>query len=373
MKKIFFWAPYNSNIGTIKSVVNSIKSIKKYSKGKFKPILIDATNEWKNFHDTHEVIFLRKNKFDFRKFYNKGYLWSRFFYLNIFFSCIIKLHKILKNEKPDFFIAHLVTSLPLFLFFLFNYRTKLILRISGEPKLNFVRKFFWRLISKRIYAVTCPSSKTKSILNNIFESNKIKILFDPVLEISKINLYKKKEIDYEFLKNEYILAIGRLTKQKNFDFLIDNFRIIKEKNPKFNLIIIGDGEEKLYLEKKIKDLMLQKSVFLLGFEKNVYKYLNNAKCLILTSLYENPGHVLIEAAACNCPIISSDCPTGPREILLDGEAGFLFEVNNSKNFLINFQKFLNLKDKKSMILRAKKNVFNYTLLRHYSQLKIIIN
>ena len=119
--------------------------------------------------------------------------------------------------------------------------------------------------------------------------------------------------------------------------------------------------------------MLQKSVFLLGFEKNVYKYLNNAKCLILTSLYENPGHVLIEAAACNCPIISSDCPTGPREILLDGEAGFLFEVNNSKNFLINFQKFLNLKDKKSMILRAKKNVFNYTLLRHYSQLKIIIN
>ena len=96
-----------------------------------------------------------------------------------------------------------------------------------------------------------PLKQNKSILNNIFESNKIKnIVRSSFRNFKKINLYKKKEIDYEFLKNEYILAIGRLTKQKNFDFLIDNFRIIKEKNPKFNLIIIGDGEEKLYLEKK---------------------------------------------------------------------------------------------------------------------------
>ena len=87
---------------------------------------------------------------------------------------------------------------------------------------------------------------------------KINILFDPVLEISKINSYKKKEIDYKFLKNEYILAIGRLTKQKNFDFLIDNFRIIKEKNPKLNLIIIGEGEEKFYLQKKNKRLNVTK-------------------------------------------------------------------------------------------------------------------
>ena len=89
-----------------------------------------------------KLFSLEKINLTLENFITKGYLWSRFFYLNIFFSCIIKLHKILKNEKPDFFIAHLVTSLPLLLFFLFNYRTKLILRISGEPKIKFCKKIF---------------------------------------------------------------------------------------------------------------------------------------------------------------------------------------------------------------------------------------
>ena len=372
MKKIFFWAPFNSNIGTIKSVINSVKSIKKYSGKKIKPVLIDATNEWKSYNGACEIIYLRKDKFDFRRIKNKGFFWSRLFYFNIFISCFFKLNNEIKKNKPDFLIAHLVSSLPIILFLLFNYNTKLILRISGEPKLSFFRKLYWKLISKKIYAVTCPSTETKYKLVDIFDEKKIHILFDPVIEIKKINFNKKIKLSSKFLGMDYILAIGRLTRQKNFKFLIKKFEKLKSKYPELNLIILGEGEEKNYIEEIIKKLSLTDSVFLQGFENNVFNYLNNAKCLVMPSLYENPGHVLIEAAACNCPIISSDCPTGPREILMNGKAGYLFEVNNSEEFIRSFENFLNYKNKKSMLLNAKKKSKNYTIPRHYFNLKNII-
>ena len=117
MKKIYFWSPHNSNIGTINSVINSITSIGKFSKKDYRTYLIDSTNEWVHLKDSIDIIELRKNRFDFRNLKNKGFFWSRVFYLNIFISCFIPLKRLLKYQKPEYLIIHLITSLPLFLFF----------------------------------------------------------------------------------------------------------------------------------------------------------------------------------------------------------------------------------------------------------------
>jgi len=376
MKKIFFWSPYNSKIGTINSVLNSIRSIQKYSNGIYEPNLIDATFEWKEFQKNINVIFLRKNKSDFRSIKNKGFFWSRIFYLRIFFSCFFPLKKILKNDKPDFLIIHLITSLPLMLFLLFKFETKLILRISGEPKLNIFRRFFWKILSNKIFAITCPSKKTKEILveKNIFKFEKIHVLLDPILIISEFKNKKKDDIEIELKKNKFFLSVGRLTKQKNFSFLISSFSKLKKNYPEIKLVILGEGEERHNLEQQILKLGIQNSVMMKGFRENVFCYMRNATCLILSSLYENPGHVLVEAAISNCPIISSDCPTGPSEFLGYGEAGYLFKINNENDFIDKVEKFMrqsNAEKIKKTIL-AKKNSANYTLFRHYSSLKKII-
>ena len=120
MKKIYFWSPFNSKIGTVNSVINSIKSIKKFSKESYKPFLLDSTNEWKNYEDIFNLIYLRKNKKDFRNFKNKGFIFSRIFFLKIFFSCFFPMKKVLKENNPDYLIVHLITSLPLILFFLYK-------------------------------------------------------------------------------------------------------------------------------------------------------------------------------------------------------------------------------------------------------------
>ena len=100
-----------------------------------------------------------------------------------------------------------------------------------------------------------------------------------------------------------------------------------------------------------------------------------AKCFILPSLYENPGHVLIEAAFCNCPIISSNCPTGPEEFLKKGEAGHLFEVNNKESLLLKLQKFL-IEENKSIKKKkyfAKLNCRKFTKLKHYKNLRRLLS
>ena len=104
-------------------------------------------------------------------------------------------------------------------------------------------------------------------------------------------------------------------KQKNILFLINALNYIFKKQKNLKLFIIGEGEEKKNIVKLIQELKLENKVYLLGFQENVYSYLQNCKCFVLSSLWEDPGYVLIEAAMANAAIISSNCPNGPSEIL----------------------------------------------------------
>ena len=126
---------------------------------------------------------------------------------------------------------------------------------------------------------------------------------------------------------------------------------------------------------KINQLKLDHKIILLGFKRNVYKYLKNSKAFILSSLWEEMGFVIIEAASCNTLIISSDCPNGPREFLNNGDAGYLFNNNSVNDLVQNLIKFD--KDEKNIkynkILLAKKNVKKFTIFNHYKELRKILD
>ena len=103
----------------------------------------------------------------------------------IFILNFFGLANLINKEKPDYLIAHLLTSLPIFLTLIIKNKTKVIIRISGLPKLNFVRYIFWKLFSKKIYRVTCPTISTYEYLKktNIFDKNKLFVLRDPVIQL----------------------------------------------------------------------------------------------------------------------------------------------------------------------------------------------
>ena len=380
--KIFYWSPFISKVATTSSVIRSAESIVKYSKkeNNVNLAIIDAVGEWEDYKKIIdpkiEIINLNKKKI--LKYLPKGgFFKSRLSYVLIFVFSFFKLSNLIKKEKPDYLITHLLTSLPIFLTLIKKNKTKIILRISGLPKLNFIRYIFWKLFSKKIYKVTCPTKATYEYLKtaNIFDKKQLFILRDPVIQLNEFLKKKIEKIDdLKIEKNNLIVGIGRLTRQKNFLLLIRAFKKILIKYPNYHLILLGEGEQEKLLKEEIIKLELQNKISLLGYQKNVYKYLLNSDCFILTSLWEDPGFVLIEAALANTLIISSNCPNGPNEILSNGQNGFLFQNNNLSDLLNKFDEFKNstkdeLNKKK---LFAKKQVKMFTQFAHFKSLENII-
>ena len=111
----------------------------------------------------------------------------------------------------------------------------------------------------------------------IFPIYKLAILYDPIISVRYINERKKELIDKNFKNLEFILGIGRLTKQKNFQLLITAFNEINKNIPHIKLLILGEGEERNKLENLIKKLNLQEKVYLLGYKTNVFNYIHKAK------------------------------------------------------------------------------------------------
>ena len=260
---------------------------------------------------------------------------------------------------------------------LFNFRSKFILRISGLPKFNFFRKFYWKTCGNIFFKITSPTNATINHLQliKIFDEKKILLLRDPIINIQKIEKLKKQKIDPYFEKNHFLVAIGRLTKQKNFKFLINCFQKLTYSQPNLKLVILGDGEEMQNLKRLIHTKNLENNIFLLGHLQNVFNYLSRAKLFILSSLWEDPGWVLLEAAASNTLILSSDCKNGPSEIIENNNAGQLYKVDNEQDFINKFNQIMSL-DKiqiDSKKLFAKKKSYLFTKFQHFKNLEEIIS
>jgi len=384
MKTVFYWSPCLSKVGTVKSTVNSALALSNYSKEKYKVKIINACGEWDDYEELFKQndIDLIEFKFKFFSYLPKnGYLSSRISYLVIILFSFFPLLNILKKDKPEFIIMHLLTSLPILLNNLFKFETKFILRISGFPKLNMFRKFLWKNSSKNIFKITCPTKDLLSYLKkeNIFEIDKMFYLQDAIINIQDY-IKKIKENDKVFLDkvesyDHYFLAVGRLTKQKNYPYLISEFiNYLKIKKDGI-LLIIGEGEEKNMLTELIRKNNASDNIFILSNISNVYPFMKKARALILASLWEEVGFVIVEAAFCNLFVISSNCPNGPKEFLENGEAGYLFHSNKKNELTKKLQNFTEVEvNLNKLKIKAKKNSSNYTLFRHHLSLrKILLN
>ncbi len=377
MQKVFYWCPFISKVATIKAVIRSAQSLKKYSNKKYEPTIINVAGEWNEFKKNNKldirIIDLNSSLvLDNRDW--TGLIKSRLIYIYIFFISFFPLIKLIRNQKPDFFIIQLITSLPLLLNCIFNFKTKMILRISGIPKLNIIRKFYWKFTLKKINLITTPTKGTfDDLIQKNFDKKKLRILYDPIITPSEI--IKKKKIDLEKFERDYFISIGRLTRQKNFKFLIKSIAPFIKKNSEIKLYIFGEGEQKNEIISLIGKLNLKNNIKLFPYKDNIYNYIHNSNGFILSSLWEDPGFVLVEAAFLNKPILSSNCKNGPEEILDYGKNGILFKNNNENSFRENFNIFYKLdqKSKLKYTLNAKKFVKKFGFFSHYKKLRNILD
>ena len=211
-----------------------------------------------------------------------------------------------------------------------------------------------------------PKIKDKIIrIYNPFDFNRIEKLSENKEELNK----KQKEM----LKENYIVSISRLDNvQKDFSTLLRALKILKDKNIKEKLYIIGDGPSKSEIEKEIEILDLRDTAFLIGSTKNPYVWLKNSDFFVHSSKYEGLPTVLIEALICNKMIISSNCPTGPKEILLKESCGRLFKVGDYKELSKLIEEYVLNKEKRELFysnIKKRKNDFNkICIIKEYEKL-----
>lgn len=175
--------------------------------------------------------------------------------------------------------------------------------------------------------------------------DKIDVIYNP-FDIEKI-LKKSNEIDElsledrERLKDNYIIMVSRLElKMKDFFTLIKAFKIIYQKNKDIKLYILGDGPDRDKIEERIKEQELQDRIILIGRKENPYPWIKNSKVLVLSSLTEGLPTVLIEGLILKRNVVSTNCPTGPKEILENGKYGSLVEIGNYENMALAIEKQL---------------------------------
>ena len=206
--------------------------------------------------------------------------------------------------------------------------TKIIVRANSAPSgwsHNIIKKNLYSIIINLADDVMVNSNDFRREFNKKFKI-KSKCIYNPFYK-AKLNLNSKKSLFQK--KSLKILSIGRLTKQKDHMTLLKAAKLI---NPaiKPELIIIGKGKEYINLKNFIISNHLQKIVKLIGYKANGYNFIKKCDIFVLTSKYEGLPNVLLEAQFFKKYIISSNCPTGPKEILLNGKAGDLFKIGDYK-------------------------------------------
>lgn len=159
---------------------------------------------------------------------------------------------------------------------------------------------------------------------------RISVIHNPV-EIDSVRERAREPVDHDWIEDDdfdVVLFVGRLARQKDLETWLRAFRIANDRNPDLRGVIVGRGSRREELMTLAERLEVEDAVSMPGFVENPYRYMSQASVFLLSSKYEGLPTVLIEALACGSPIVSTDCPNGPREILLDGSLGPLVPVGN---------------------------------------------
>lgn len=287
------------------------------------------------------------------------------------YALLKKINIIVKENKTDLIISFMTTANILGIIIGRFNKIPIIISERTNPYHQKIPKF-WSILRSFCYRYSdmliVQTETIKKFFKDKVDESKLLILPNPISN----ELTKNRNLNSLTNKGNIILTVGRLTPLKSHAMLIRAFALTEYE--KWELWIAGDGPEYQNLESLISELNLDNHVKLLGLVKDVHTLYNTAKVFAFSSTYEGFPNVLIEAMHFGLACVSTDCPTGPSELINSGENGYLVPVNDIDEMrdkltsLMNNQTIIKQFGKKSMITVQKYEEENVI-----SQWKSVIN
>jgi glycosyltransferase involved in cell wall biosynthesis len=252
------------------------------------------------------------------------------------------LTRYLKDNRPDIMMSAKVHTnlVALLARRASGTSTRLVVSERGDygEKVQTSRRWRWRHITPLMRRLYVEADAIVSVSEDLarrlptytgLDPQRIQVLHNPVVS-SALHRQADESVDHPWFASgepAVVLAAGRLEQRKGFQDLIAAFAKLAERRP-LRLVIFGEGKLRPSLEQQVDALGLADRVVLPGWVSNLFAYMARAALFVLPSHYEGLPGVLIQALACGCPVVATDCPTGPREILEDGRLGPLVPVGD---------------------------------------------
>ncbi|WP_028973449.1 glycosyltransferase family 4 protein [Spirochaeta cellobiosiphila] len=345
MKKILFIIPSLTSGGAEKILTNIIK----HFTGQYNICLMTLRDDTSDFYHIQKSVKRIK-----LRILNRGKKKK----ISRFINRLLVLRKAIINENPDLVVSFMDFTNIYVLISTFGLKIPNIISERSYPPMKKIG-FIWSLLRFIFYP----------------RATKIVSLSQGVSDYFKWIKEKKKQVIYNFytpntqeVKEEYffdkdkkyIIAMGRLVSLKQHSMMIKAFRKISDNKKDISLVIFGEGPERGNLENLIKELSLTGKVFLPGTVRNTEYVFSNGELFLHTSTYEGFGNVLVEAMAMGLPVVSTDCMSGPKEIVIDGFNGFLVGIKDIDGTVAAINKLLDdIVLKESMSRNAKKSIHRF--------------
>ncbi len=320
---------------------------KKHSDGGAERVLSNLSFAFERLgYEVHVIVTVNDVTYPYAgKLFNIGLLRDS---SNSFFNRInrfLALRKYIRQEKFDIIIDFRtrVNGLYEFMVYKFAYVSPIKIQTVHLGKFsNYLLEQKWlsKLIFKKFDKIICISEKQKEAVEKTLGFTNLALIYNPI-DITNIQQLKSEKPEIDF---KYIIAIGRFAKAKQFDKLIPAYSQSELPKQNIHLVILGQGEEEELIKKMQSESEYSDKIHLMGFKKNPYKYISNSQFIVQCSSVEGLPMVLLEALACETPIVAFDCPTGPSEIVIDGINGILVENQNFENFIQSMNKMVSDKD-----------------------------
>jgi len=229
---------------------------------------------------------------------------------------------------------------------------------SGRIIWNLMVRFFCRYSDGII--VASEGLREECIVKYQAERKKIATVNNSV-DVESIEKLSAESSDCEDLPGTYVISTaGRLAAEKNIDVLFKAFATLR-KDMKAKLWVIGEGPERSHLESLAASLSIENDVVFFGFQENPYKYIKRSDAFVHTSLFEGFGNVILEAMACGVPVVATDCPFGPREMIDNMKNGILVPMSDEHALAEALKVVLESDElRRNLVARAFKGLENFS-------------